>query len=115
MPISPPRKHRRPPTEAINSPWQLTWIRDLPEELNHGAITLRDILGDPLIRECWEFNYLHDINFLMNAFDPDTRSLVQVHVVHGFWKREDPNRLALSVRSELPTRRRRHLLTNTQG
>ncbi|KAG6001493.1 hypothetical protein E4U54_001077, partial [Claviceps lovelessii] len=97
-PISPPRKNRRLDAGHHNykSPWQLTWVRDLPEEFNQDAVTLKDILGDPLISECWEFNFLHDLDFLMNAFDPDTRHLVDVHVVHGFWKREDPQRLALS-------------------
>lgn len=98
-PISPPRKILRQEPERLPSPWQLTWIRDLPEELNRDAVTLKDILGDPLISECWEFNFLHDIPFLMDAFDQDTRHLVDVHVVHGFWKREDPNRLALTVRA----------------
>ncbi|KAG6023947.1 hypothetical protein E4U41_001902 [Claviceps citrina] len=96
-PISPPRKNRRLEVGHGKSPWQLTWIRDLPEELNRDAVTLKDLLGDPLISECWEFNYLHDIGFLMDAFDPDTRHLVDVHVVHGFWKREDAQRLALSL------------------
>jgi len=31
----------------------------------------------------------------MSAFDPDVQHLVKVHVVHGFWKKEDANRLAL--------------------
>lgn len=97
-PISPPGKRRRQPA-VVESPWQLTWIRDLPEDSNRDAVTLKDLLGDPLIAECWEFNFLHDINFLMDAFDPDTRHLVHVHVVHGFWKREDANRLALTVSS----------------
>ncbi|KAG6058405.1 hypothetical protein E4U32_004625 [Claviceps aff. humidiphila group G2b] len=95
---SPLQKNRR--LDACHdrkSPWQLTWIRDLPEELNKDAVTLHDILGDALINECWEFNFLHDIDFLMDAFDPDTRHLVDVHVVHGFWKREDPQRMALSL------------------
>lgn len=107
-PISPPRKKSRQPPQTkvascpiqtgsvVSSPWQLTWIRDLPEDQNRDAITLRDLLGDPLISECWEFNYLHDIPFLMESFDPDTRHLTKVHVVHGFWKQEDPNRLALA-------------------
>ena len=95
-PISPPNKKRRD-AAVIKSPWQLTWIRDAPEESNRDAVTLRDLLGDPLISECWEFNFLHDIPFLMNAFDSDTKHLVKVHVVHGFWKREDQNRLALMV------------------
>ncbi|KAF4979872.1 hypothetical protein FZEAL_4006 [Fusarium zealandicum] len=93
-PVSPPRKKRRG-ASPIKSPWQLTWIQDLGEDDNRDAVTLNDLLGDPLISECWEFNFLHNIPFLMNAFDPDTRHLVKVHVVHGFWKREDDNRIAL--------------------
>ncbi|MDA4132160.1 MAG: tyrosyl-DNA phosphodiesterase 1, partial [Thaumarchaeota archaeon] len=83
----------------FKSPFQLTAIRDLPAEANVDAVMLRDVLGDPLIAECWEFNYLHDIDFLMGHFDEDVRDLVRVHVVHGFWKREDESRLALQVRS----------------
>lgn len=83
--------------QRVRSPFRLTWIRDLPEAANRDAITLGDILGDPMIAECWEFNFLHDIHFLMSHFDDDTRDLVKVHVVHGFWKREDPNRVALQV------------------
>jgi tyrosyl-DNA phosphodiesterase-1 len=61
------------------------------------AVSLKDILGDPLIAECWEFNYLHNLDFLMDAFDEDVRNLVKVHVIHGFWKNEDPSRLHLKV------------------
>jgi tyrosyl-DNA phosphodiesterase-1 len=85
------------PPGVFKSPFQLTKIRDLPADLNKDTVTLKDILGDPLIAECWEFNYLHDIDFLMAAFDRDIRHLVKVHVVHGFWKREDQSRLALQV------------------
>ncbi|WDK17410.1 tyrosyl-DNA phosphodiesterase [Colletotrichum graminicola] len=91
--ISPPSRRNR----RIRSPFQLTRIRDLPEAANRDTVALKDILGDPLIAECWEFNFLHDIHFLMSHFDADARDLVKVHVVHGFWKREDPNRLALQV------------------
>ena len=102
-PISPPLKKQRQTTRrTVRSPWQLTWIRDLPESLNRDAVTLEDLLGDPLIYECWEFNYLHDVDFLMAAFDNDTRHLVKVHIVHGFWKRDDPNRLQLQVRLQFP-------------
>ena len=97
-PISPPRKRQR---VNLTSPWQLTWIRDLPESQNRDAVTLKDLLGDPLIAECWQFNYLHDIPFIMDAFDPDTRHLVDVHIVHGFWKNDDPRRMELIVRSGL--------------
>lgn len=103
-PISPPA--RRTPNspqvatpltkpEPLNSPFRLTHIRDLPDEMNRDTVTLGDLLGDPLIAECWEFNYLHDIPFLMSHFDKDTRHLVKVKVVHGFWKREDANLAAL--------------------
>ena len=84
-------------TKVMRSPFQLTWIRDLPEASNVDAVSLKDILGDPLIKECWEFNYLHDLDFLMEAFDNDVRDLVKVNVVHGFWKKEDQSRLNLLV------------------
>ncbi|KAK3374392.1 tyrosyl-DNA phosphodiesterase I [Lasiosphaeria ovina] len=88
-PCRPPDKRR------FDSPFHLTRIRDLPPELNIDTIGLNDILGDPLISECWEFNYLHDIDFLMRAFDQDVRHLVNIHVVHGFWKKDDSNRIEL--------------------
>lgn len=97
-PISPPRKRVRPRTTTplmISSPFHLTKIRDLPESNNIDCVSLHDILGDPLISECWEFNFLHDIDFLMQHFDEDTRSLVKVHIVHGFWKKEDESRIVL--------------------
>ncbi|KAL3418603.1 tyrosyl-DNA phosphodiesterase [Phlyctema vagabunda] len=92
-PISPPaRRNVGRVAKTIDSPFQLTTIQDLPPALNKDAISLNDVLGDPLIAECWEFNYLHDIEFLMNAFDEDVRGLVKVNVVHGFWKSEDQQR-----------------------
>jgi tyrosyl-DNA phosphodiesterase-1 len=100
--ISPPplRRDRISEQEKVNvikSPFQLTWIRDLPEASNKDALSLKDLLGDPLISECWEFNYLHDLEFLMAAFDPDVRDLIKVHVIHGFWKKEDQSRINLQV------------------
>lgn len=95
--ISPPISKRQKTVDAHPSPFRLTWIRDLCEQENKDAVTLVDLLGDPLITACWNFNYLHDINFLMEAFDSDIRPHVQVHVVHGFWKREDAHRLQLVV------------------
>ncbi|KAB5545943.1 tyrosyl-DNA phosphodiesterase-domain-containing protein [Coniochaeta sp. 2T2.1] len=89
-----------PTTESPNrkifrSPFQLTKIRDLPPVSNVDTVALQDLLGDPLISECWNFNYLHDIPFLMSAFDPHVRNIVKVHLIHGFWKRDDGNRLQL--------------------
>jgi hypothetical protein len=51
-PISPPRKRLRQ-LNIHKSPWQLTRIRDLPDEVNKDTVSLQDLLGDPLIRECW--------------------------------------------------------------
>ncbi|EGX92952.1 tyrosyl-DNA phosphodiesterase [Cordyceps militaris CM01] len=98
--ISPPRTKKHKSVDTVSSPFRLTWIRDLDEESNQDAITLTDLLGDPLISECWNFNYQHDIPFLMGTFDRDIRAHVQVHVVHGFWKREDGNRLRLVEQAE---------------
>lgn len=98
--VSPPPTRwirETPPPKLVPSPFQLTWIRDLPESSNVDAVSLKDILGDPLIAECWEFNYLHDLDYLMDAFDSDVRDLVKVHVVHGFWKSEDSSRQNLIV------------------
>jgi len=129
-PISPPRKRHREskaassstaePSDAssrllFKSPFQLTWIRDLPQEANRETVTLKDVLGDPLIAECWEFNYLHDIDFLMAAFDDDVRHLVKVHVVHGFWKREDPSRLRLQVGPALVRGRARLVMGSAES
>ncbi len=49
----------------ISSPVQLTRIRDLNASNNVDTVGLGEILGDPLIRECWQFNYLFDVDFLM--------------------------------------------------
>ena len=102
--ISPPPKKNKVTAEAatsgrvlVPSPFRLTTIRDLSPQCNVDAVSLGDLVGDPLIAECWEFNYLHDVDFLMSHLDEDTRSLTKVHIVHGFWKREDPNRLFLEV------------------
>lgn len=47
------------------SPIQLIKIRDLPETMNQDTTSLNDLLGDPLIKECWNFNFLFDVNFVM--------------------------------------------------
>lgn len=49
----------------IPSAIQLTRIRDLPSVQNIDTIGLGDILGDPLIKECWNFNFLFDLDFVM--------------------------------------------------
>ncbi|PQE29186.1 hypothetical protein CJF30_00004225 [Rutstroemia sp. NJR-2017a BBW] len=96
-PISPPptKRARGPGPTVIDSPFHLTSIQDLPPSSNADTISLKDILGDPLISECWEFNYLHNIDFLMDAFDEDVKDIVKVNIIHGFWKHEDQSRLNL--------------------
>lgn len=98
--ISPPRRRRTVPrNEPVvrKSPFQLIRAEGVPARFNQDTVTLKDILGDPLIRECWNFNYMHDVDFIRNAFDADTRHLVKLHIVHGNWKREDPVRIMLEV------------------
>jgi len=51
--------------QRIASPFRLTHIRDLPEDDNADALCLEDLVGDPLIKECWHFNYLFDLDFVM--------------------------------------------------
>ncbi|KAI9798792.1 MAG: hypothetical protein M1833_004623 [Piccolia ochrophora] len=84
--------HEASQARLIRSPFQLTRIQDLSATNNVDTLTLEDILGDPLIKECWQFNYLFDLDFVMQAFDEDVRDLVSVNVVHGFWKTEDGQR-----------------------
>lgn len=83
------------PIDLVPSPVQLIAIKDLHASLNIDTISLIDILGDPLIKECWLFNYLFDVDFVMSQFDEDTRDLVQVKIVHGSWKKDAPNKIRI--------------------
>ncbi|EUC48660.1 hypothetical protein COCMIDRAFT_86721 [Bipolaris oryzae ATCC 44560] len=105
-PISPPPLSNRvgqkvaletagPSTHFISSPVQLTRIEKLPSEKNVDTVGLADLLGDPMIKECWNFNYLFDLDFVMQHFDRDVRNMVKVKIVHGFWKGDDKNWIAL--------------------
>lgn len=76
----------------LPSPFQLTRIRGVPAKDNTDTISLHDILGDPLIREAWIFNFCFDVSWTMRYFDEDVRSLVNVKIIHWSWKREDGNR-----------------------
>ncbi|KZM21013.1 uncharacterized protein EKO05_0011124 [Ascochyta rabiei] len=86
--------------EYIASPFKLTKIRDLAAHQNVDTVELKDILGDPLIKECWNFNFLFDIDFLMQQSDEDIRDIVKIKIVHGFWKRDDERRINLMETSE---------------
>jgi hypothetical protein len=55
----------------IRSPIRLTHIRDLTDESNIDTVALNDILRDPMIKECWQFNFLFDIDFVMCVFPPN--------------------------------------------
>lgn len=83
------------PIDLVPSPVQLTAIKDLHASLNIDTISLNDILGDPLIKECWLFNYLFDVDFVMAQFDEDTRESVQVKMVHGSWQKDAPNKIRI--------------------
>jgi len=95
--------HKKIPTTTHPSPIQLTHVRDLPASSgnNVDTVRLRDILKNPMIRECWQFNFLIDVDFLMSQFDEDVRDLVKVKVVHGSWKKDAPNRIRIDVVSPL--------------
>ncbi|KAF2113468.1 tyrosyl-DNA phosphodiesterase 1 [Lophiotrema nucula] len=86
--------------DFLTSPFQLTHIRDLSPAENEDSVMLEDILGDPMIKECWNFNFLFDLDFVMSKFDADVRSLVQVKIVHGFWKRDDERRIGMHEMAE---------------
>jgi tyrosyl-DNA phosphodiesterase-1 len=49
----------------LSSPFQLTHIRDIAPSQNVDAVQLENILGNPMIKECWNFNFLFDIDFVM--------------------------------------------------
>lgn len=49
----------------VSSPVHLSRVQELAASNNIDTVSLEDILGDPLIKECWAFNYLFDVDFLM--------------------------------------------------
>ncbi|CAI0646196.1 unnamed protein product, partial [Colletotrichum noveboracense] len=90
----------QPPTHGrnyrvISSPFRLTRIPGLGDSANVDAVTLSDLIGDSSITEIWEFNYLHDIPFLISHIHESSRTSTSLHTVHGFWKAEDCRRIEL--------------------
>jgi tyrosyl-DNA phosphodiesterase-1 len=82
-------------TQQVNliaSPFKLTRIHDLPSSENVDTVSLHDILGNPLIKEAWVFNYCFDVDWLMDFFDSDVRNQVKVKVIHGSWKNGSPTK-----------------------
>ena len=55
----------QPKPKVVPSPIQLNFIEELPAISNVNTISLGSILGDPMIKECWLFNYLFDMDFIM--------------------------------------------------
>lgn len=51
--------------KMVSSPVQLSRVQELAASNNIDTVSLKDILGDPLIKDCWAFNYLFDVDFLM--------------------------------------------------
>ncbi len=51
--------------DVFQSPMQLNFIEELPASSNVDCVSLGSILGDPMIKECWLFNYLFDMDFVM--------------------------------------------------
>ncbi|KAF2091988.1 tyrosyl-DNA phosphodiesterase, partial [Saccharata proteae CBS 121410] len=90
-----PLKPSKQKCTFVPSPVQLSKIRDLPPSANIDTVCLKDLLCDPMIRELWLFDYLFDIDFVMAALDEDVRSIVQVKIIHGSWRRDDTHRIAL--------------------
>lgn len=90
-------KDKQQQTIMETSPFQLTKIRDLPAASNVDTITLSDILGDPLIKENWQFNFLLDIDFIMSHLDEDVRDTVQTKIIHGFHDKISAARLGLEA------------------
>ena len=53
------------PFSFLSSPIHLIRVDGLPDASNIDCLSLSDLVGDPLIRECWAFNYLFDVDFLL--------------------------------------------------
>jgi tyrosyl-DNA phosphodiesterase-1 len=82
--------------QSIPSPFRLLKIKDLPTNDNMDTVGIQDILGDPMLKQVWLFNYMHNIPWVMSQFDPDIRPHLKVNFVHG-WKNEDPSRIQMEV------------------
>lgn len=54
-----------PKPKVVPSPIRLNFIEELPAISNVNTVSLGSVLGDPMIKECWLFNYLFDMDFVM--------------------------------------------------
>ena len=55
----------QPKAPLVASPVQLNFVEELSPASNLDTISLGNILGDVMIKECWLFNYLFDLDFVM--------------------------------------------------
>ena len=65
IPIQANDQSSTPSLRVISSPVQLNFIEELAAPSNVDTISLGGILGNVMIRECWLFNYLFDLDFVM--------------------------------------------------
>ena len=102
-------------SSVLSSPIRLTRVQGLPSITNVDTVSLRDLIGDPLIKECWAFNYTIDVEFILLAsllhsvfsyqtynysrknFDEDVRDQIALTLVHGSWKHGDPQKDRIDV------------------
>lgn len=108
-PISPPTKKRcdeptpsdwikrENRTKFVSSPVSLIRVAPLSPSENIDTVSILDLLGDPLIKECWAFNFLFDVEWLLSQFDADVRDQVRLNVVHGSWRKESENKIAIDA------------------
>ena len=54
-----------PMSRKFSSPVQLNFVEQLPGSSNVDTVSLGSILGNVMIQECWLFNYLFDLDFVM--------------------------------------------------
>jgi hypothetical protein len=85
----------------VPSPFHLSKIRDLSEPLNRDTVSLQSLICDPMISELWEFNFMHDLAWLLSNMDPDTRDSTRIHVVHGYWKSDSGLELKVGPLTQL--------------
>ncbi|KAF3922992.1 hypothetical protein ABW20_dc0103192 [Dactylellina cionopaga] len=90
-------------TLIISSPFKLTHIANFTRNQNLDTVTISDILGNPLIKEVWSFNFMHDLTWLVSHLDQDIARSINIKIVHGNWKREDAYRAQLEEEKETLT------------
>ena len=56
---------KRAAKTVVSSPVRLNFVDGLPTRGNADTVSLGSVLGDVMIKECWLFNYLIDVDFVM--------------------------------------------------